>query len=36
MSDYSWIPFDEYIIKRSLRKIYWLENHSYGNGTGNA
>ena len=31
-----WIPsiFDEYIIKRSLRKIYWLEHHSFGNGIG--
>ena len=28
-----WIPsiFDEYVISRQLKKMYWLEKHSFGN-----
>ena len=31
-----WIPsiFDNYVINRSLRKMYWLEKNTFGNGCG--
>lgn len=29
-----WIPkiFDQYLINRKLKKMYWLENNSFGSG----